>query len=394
MEQSVTVQTVFVNCSGSALCVIVPSMNLAIVADWLPTYGGAEHVVAALSELWPEAPILTTVASPESLPDSLRRADIRTSPLQYAYRLLGRHQWLLPWMPRAVEQMDVTGFSVVLSSSHAVAKGILPAGNSVHVCYCHTPMRYAWEMEEEYLKDFHIRGLLKKRVRSELKRIRRWDLTTAKRVDHFIANSSETQARIRRIYGRESVVIPPPVDDRFFQIPLQKHREQYFLALGRLVPYKRFDLLIELANRLKIPLKIVGKGSEESRLRSLAGQTVEFVGYAEEQNLPVLYSGASALFFPQIEDAGIVPMEAQACGTPIIALGQGGIVDIVTEGVTGILAEQQSVESFAHAVKKFQATSWDHEEIRKHARSFHIDVFKKRILEEVQRVVSQYGVSA
>ncbi len=392
MGQSVTVQTVFVNCSGSLLCVIVLSMNLAIVADWLPTYGGAEHVVAALSALWPDAPIFTTVASPESLPESLRRADIRTSPLQRVYCILGRHQWLLPWMPRTVEQMDFTGFSVVLSSSHAVAKGILPPGNSVHVCYCHTPMRYAWEMEEEYLKDFRIKGLLRRRVRSELKRIRRWDLTTARRVDHFIANSSETQARIRRIYGRDSVIIPPPVDDRFFQIPLAERRGEYFLALGRLVPYKRFDLLIDVANSLKLPLKIVGKGSEESRLRSIAGPTVDIVGYADERDLPMLYAGASALFSPQIEDAGIVPMEAQACGTPIIALAQGGIVDIVTDGVTGILAEKQSVESFVNAVKKFQTTPWDHAQIRERARNFHIDVFKNRMRNEVTLAYRRYVV--
>ncbi|MBP7113970.1 MAG: glycosyltransferase [Candidatus Peribacteraceae bacterium] len=368
-------------------------MRLAIAADWLPTYGGAEHVVAALSALWPEAPILTTVASRASLPDSLQKADIRVSPLQRMYRLIGRHQVLLPWMPQAVENMNVSGYDVVLSSSHAVGKGVIPPGNAVHVCYCHTPMRYAWEMEAEYLKDFRIRGYLKKKVRAELKRIRRWDLTTAKRVDHFIANSSETQARIKRIYGRESVVVPPPVDAVFFDSPLPTTREGYFLAIGRLVPYKKFDLLIELANTLKLPLKIAGQGSEEARLRALAGPTVEFLGYVGEEALPSLYSNAAALFFPQVEDAGIVPMEAQACGTPVIAFGQGGIVDVVTDS-TGILAISQTVESFSEAVQKFQTTAWNHEAIREHARAFHIDVFKERIRKEVELAYRQFVMKA
>lgn len=369
-------------------------MKLAIAADWLPTYGGAEHVVAALSALWPDAPISTTVARKDALPLELRNADIRVSPLQKAYRFLGRHQFLLPWMPRTMENMDFHGYDVVLSSSHAVGKGIIPPGDSVHICYCHTPMRYAWEMEAQYLKDFRVKGYMKKRIRAELKRLRRWDLTTARRVDHFIANSSETQARIKRIYGRESVVIPPPVDDRFFQSPLITKREGYFLAIGRLVPYKRFDLLIELANTLKIPLKIAGKGSDEDRLKAMAGPTVEFLGFADEQNLPALYGNATALFFPQVEDAGIVPMEAQACGTPVIAFGQGGILDVVTPESTGILASAQSVAAFTEAMNKFHTVSWNYLAIREHARKFHIDAFKQKISSEVQRAYAQFASRA
>lgn len=392
METSLVPGDDFGNCSGFALCVIVTEMKLAIVADWLPTYGGAEHVVAALSGVWPKAPIFTTVAARTSLPDALQRADIRVSPLQKIYQLLKRHQILLPWMPQVVENIDLAGYNVVLSSSHAVGKGIIPPSDSVHICYCHTPMRYAWEMEEEYLKDFHIRGFLKKFVRAELKRIRRWDLTTAKRVDHFIANSSETQARIKRIYGRDSVVIPPPVDARFFDLPLSDARGGYFLAIGRLVPYKRFDLLIELANALKLPLKIAGKGDDESRLKKLAGPTVEFVGYVGEEDLPSLYKKADALFFPQVEDAGIVPMEAQACGTPIIGFAAGGILDVVLPAVTGVLAKAQTVESFTEAVQQFQSLTWNHEAIRAHARQFHIDVFKDRIRGEVERAYRRYTV--
>ena len=368
------------------------TMKLAIAADWLPTYGGAEHVVAALSMLWPRAPIFTTIASPNSLPQSLRQADIRVSSLQKAYRLLGRHQWLLPWMPRAVEMIDCAGYDIVLSSSHAVGKGVIPPGNAVHICYCHTPMRYAWEMENEYLKDFKIKGYLRKRVRAELKRIRRWDLTTARRVDHFIANSSETQARIQRIYGRDSIVIPPPVDAVFFDVPLLKQRTGYFLSIGRLVPYKRFDLLIELANTLKFPLKIAGTGSDASRLKAMAGPTVEFLGYVNEESLPALYGNAAALLFPQVEDAGIVPMEAQASGTPVIAYGKGGILDVVISGTTGILTNAQTVTALTEAIHTFQSTTWDHEAIRTHAGKFHIDVFTEKIRDEVKKAYERFHI--
>lgn len=364
-------------------------MKTTIVADWLPTYGGAEHVISALSSLWPEAVIHTTVARKEKLDTRLRAADIRTEPLlQAMFRFLGRHQLLIGWMPRSIERIDLSGTDVVISSSHAVGKGVIPPATAVHICYCHTPMRYAWEMEAEYLADFRIRWPLKKPVKNLLKYLRRWDLSTAKRVDHFIANSTETQARIRRIYGRESVVIPPPVDARFFECPPSRGGS-YFLALGRMVPYKKFDLLITLANRLKLPLKIGGTGDEFARLKAMAGPTVELLGYVSDADLPALYGGAKAFFSPQVEDAGIVPMEAQAMGVPVVAYGKGGVLDVVRDGVTGVFASEQTVDSFADALKRFDALTFDHDAIREHARSFHIDAFKRRIQEEVASAVKR-----
>lgn len=361
-------------------------MKTTIVADWLPTYGGAEHVISALSSLWPDAVIHTTVARKEKLDARLQAADIRVQPfLQNMFRFLGRHQLLIGWMPQCVERIDLTGTDVVISSSHAVGKGVIPPATAVHVCYCHTPMRYAWEMETEYLNDFKIRWPLRKPVQRLLKYLRRWDLSTAKRVDHFIANSTETQARIRRIYGRESIVIPPPVDAHFFDHPLSANRGSYFLALGRMVPYKKFDLLITLANHLKLPLKIGGTGDEFARLKAMAGPTVEFLGYVPDNDLPALYGGATALFSPQMEDAGIVPMEAQAMGVPVVAYGKGGVLDVVKEGVTGVFAFEQTVDSFADAIKRFDALKFDRAAIRQHARAFHIDTFTSRIRTEVDR---------
>ncbi len=365
-------------------------MRLALVADWLPTFGGAEHVIAALHRMWPDSPLFTTVYNKKKLP-ALAKADVRTVPrLQWLYGILGRHQFLLPLLPRAVEDIDLSGYDVVFSSSHAVGKGVVPPSGAVHVCYCHTPMRYAWEMEAEYLKDFRMRGWLKKKVQQQLKRLRRWDLSTARRVDVFIANSTETQSRIARIYGRDSVVIPPPVDDRFFQTPLGA-QGGYYLALGRLVPYKRFDLLIDLANALKINLVIGGTGHEEARLRAMAGPTVRFKGFVPDADLPRLYADAKAVLFPQVEDAGIVPLEAQASGAPVIAFGKGGVLDVVENGRTGVLATAQTVESFSTAVLECEAKSWDRAAIRESARKFSQQKFSERIEAAVADAVKRFG---
>ncbi|MEQ1849614.1 MAG: glycosyltransferase [Candidatus Peribacteraceae bacterium] len=358
-------------------------MRIAIVADWLTTYGGAEHVLEQLYALWPKAPFFTTVARPANV-GPLSTADIRTTSLQHLYRLTKNHQMLLPLMPRAIESIDLSGFDVVLSSSHAVAKGVIVPPTARHICYCHTPMRYAWEMEEEYLRDFNIRWPLKKPIKKMLGKIRRWDLATTQRVDHFISNSSETQRRIKNIYGRDSVVVPPPVSERFFSYDRAKNGAlEYYLALGRMVPYKRFDLLIELANKLRLPLKIGGVGSEFAALKKMAGPTVEFLGFVSDDDLPSLYAGAKALLFPQYEDAGIVPMEAMACGTPVIAYGKGGVTDVIEDAVTGILVPDQSVEAFETALKRFESMQFNSESVRAAVMKFHEKEFQKKILAAV-----------
>ncbi len=370
-------------------------MTIALVADWLPTFAGAEHVVATLSRIWPDAPLFTTIASRGRL-GPLDKADIRTSPLQALYRLIRRHQVLLPLMPRYIEEIDVRGFDVIISSSHAVGKGIVPPSGAVHVCYCHTPMRYAWEMENEYLQDFGVREPLKSMVRTQLKQLRRWDLSTAKRVDLFIANSIETQERIKRIYGRESLVISPPVDDRFFlvssdpksKVPSPNH---YFLALGRLVPYKRFDLLIRLANQLHLPLWIGGQGRELQRLKRMAGPTVRFLGFVPDDQLPALYAGAQALLFPQIEDAGIAPLEAMVSGTPVIALGKGGALDVIEDGVSGLLVPKQTVEAFAAAITRWRTIDWDRPRIREHARRFSESEFRRQMMNAVEDACATFA---
>jgi glycosyltransferase involved in cell wall biosynthesis len=376
-------------------------MKIVLTADWLVTYGGAEHVLAEFNALFPSAPFFTTVAKLKAM-GPLSKADIRTTYLQRLYALIHNHQVLLPFMPRAMESIDLTGYDVVLSSSHAVGKGIIPPPSVFHVCYCHTPMRYAWEMEDEYLNDFGVPGILRPMVKRQLARLRRWDLTTAKRVDMFIANSTTTQERIKRIYKRESVVIAPPVDERFLREARDEKQEplasdlsslisrSYFLAVGRLVPYKRFDLLIEVANELQLPLKISGRGQDEARLKAMAGPTVEFLGHTADDALPGLYANAQALLFPQYEDAGIVLLEAQACGTPVIAFKAGGAMDAMADGTTGIFFGEQTVESVRSAVERFRGMSWDREAIRSHASKFSQDIFRKKMKAEIENAYSSF----
>lgn len=365
-------------------------MRLALVADWLTTFGGAEHAIAEFRANWPEAPLFTTVKNTERI--GALGNNLSSTKLQTLYRLLGRHEPLLPFFPRAIESIDLTGFDVVLSSSHAIGKGVIPPATAVHVCYCHTPMRYAWEMEQQYLKDFHVPNVLIKRVRRLLSWLRRWDLSTAKRVDLFIANSTETQRRIERVYGRESIVLPPPVSERLFDTPLKSAAERKgFLAVGRLVPYKRVDLLIDWANATKSPLRIAGRGSEEARLKKRAGPTVEFLGHVSEADLPNLYASAKALLFAPHEDAGIVPMEAQACGTPVIAYGKGGVLDTVRDSETGVLFEEQTVPSIQEAVARFERMTFDPLVIREHAKKFSAATFRKKMEQIVNDAWKKFG---
>ena len=355
-------------------------MKLALIADWLTTMGGAEHVIADICRVWPNAPLYTTVSNPKKL-GPLAEKEIHTTSLQRWYKLLKHHQLLLPWMPAAIEKIDLTGYDVILSSSHAVAKGIVPPATAVHICYCHTPMRYAWEMEDDYLADYRVPRVCWKIVREQLRKLRRWDLTTAQRVDLFIANSCTVQERIERTYNRESIVLHPPVSDHYYDHPLAdpQSSNEYFLALGRLIPYKRFDLLIEAANAYGFHLKIAGKGQEEARLKAIAGPTVEFLGFVPDEELPDLYAQASAFLFPQFEDAGVVPVEAQACGTPVIAYGKGGALDTVKEGISGVFFAEQTVEALGEAINRFRQITFDQEAIRHHATQFSSARFREAI---------------
>ena len=358
-------------------------MKLAIVADWLPVYAGAEHVIAQMHDLWPKAPIFTSVVDRSNI-GPLASADIRTTSLQKWFKLSGNHQWMLPWMPRAIESIDLRGYDIIVSSSHAIGKGIVPPSTARHICYCHTPMRYAWEMEDEYLDDFNVPQCLRRTIKQKLKQIRKWDLTSAQRVDQFIANSVTVQERIKRVYNRDSIVMHPPVSDRFFESPITDHRSRnYYLTVGRHVPYKRTDLLIKAANELQIPLKVAGSGKDSAKLKAIAGPTVEILGFVPDEQLPELYANAKAFLFAPFEDAGVVPLEAQACGTPVIAYGKGGVLDTVVDGETGVYFGEQTVDAVTDAIKQFEKMIFDTELIREHAKKFSAQRFQEKILEVI-----------
>jgi len=352
-------------------------MKIAIVADWLTNYGGAESVVSAFHDLFPEAPIYTTLYKPKAMRELGDLKNIHTSWLQKIPFV--KHQWLLAQMPVAVEQFDLDEFDVVLSSCHSVAKGIITKPETLHISYCHTPMRYAWESWDLETRIKKFPRILHPYIRNQIKKIREWDYCAAQRVDEYLANSTYTQNQIRKYYKRFSEVIYPPVNTHVFR-PVAHPKNDYYLAVGRLIPYKKFDMIVEVFNALKKPLKIVGIGPDYKKLRSMAGPTIELLGEVRSEELSDLYANSKALVFPQVEDAGIVPLEAMASGRPVIALGHGGSLDSMKEGVTGIFFKEQTIKDLTEAIGEFEKMEFDPEAIRTHAEQFDTEKFKTKIL--------------
>jgi glycosyltransferase involved in cell wall biosynthesis len=348
--------------------------------------GGSEKVVLQLLELFPEADIYTTVYDPEPWPDAIRKARVHTSfldRLPAADRLYPR---LLPFMNAAFESFDLRGYDLVLSSNHACAKNVITAPGTLHVCYCHTPMRYAWDPgffagEELGLVERALLPLL-------VGRLRRQDATASARPDAYIANSRHVAARIRKYYRRDSTVIHPPVDiERFLGAP--RRHDGYYLFLGRLVPYKRADLAVAACARLDRPLKVVGSGRGGESLAELAGPQTELLGWVEDDALGEIVAGARALLFPGEEDFGMVPVEVQAAGVPVIAYGRGGAADSVVDGVTGILYEKPGVDSLCAAIERSEATSFDEEELRRGVAKFSPERFRNGISEVLMMLAAE-----
>ncbi len=352
-------------------------MKTAIIADWLTNYAGAENVISAFYRLYPESKIFTTLFNAEKMKD-LAGADVETSYIQKIPGAKNHHPWFLSLMPLAVESFDLSKYNVVLSSSHSIAKGVITKPETMHVCYCHTPMRYAWDDFHKYIRESNFPWLIKKMIPKQISKIRLWDRLSADRVDYFIANSSYVAQRIKKYYQRNAEVIYPPVDTERFHA-VENPAEDYYLAVGRLIPYKKFDLLVETFNQNGKKLKIAGTGSEMKKLKAIAKDNVEFLGFVPDEELKKLYANCKAFLFPQIEDAGIAPLEAMASGRPVIALKAGGVVDVLREGKTGVFFKEQSVESLDEAVSKFEKQKFDSAQIRKHALKFSTQEFQKKI---------------
>jgi len=363
-------------------------MNLALVHDWVITIGGAEHCLEVFHELWPEAPLYTLVYQEESVRRlGFHPGQVRASFLQRFPRAQRWYRKYLPFYPLAVESFDLSGYEVILSSSHAAAKGALVRSDQFHVCYCHTPVRYAWDLTYRYLKESGLdRGLKGLIARSILHYVRSWDTLTANRVDHFIANSHYTARRIWRAYRREATVIFPPVDVERFRV--REKKEDFFLFVSRLVPYKKADLVVAAFTELGLPLCVIGDGPQFEACRKMVGQNVEFLGYQHDATVADLMGRARALIFAAEEDFGIVLVEAQACGTPVIAYGKGGVCETVVaadgvnwEEATGLFFHEQTVDALAAAVRQFLA--WEGrfrcEVLRRNAERFGRERFKQEI---------------
>ncbi|MBI2463446.1 glycosyltransferase [Candidatus Peregrinibacteria bacterium] len=337
--------------------------------------------------MFPEAPIYTSLYRKEGM-EAFHDADIRTSFLQKIPGAVNHHQWYLMLLPYVFEQFNLDAYDIVISSSHACSKGIITKPTTLHVCYCHSPMRYVWDSWREYIDQYHFPSVLKPFIFWCLHDMRLWDRLAAQRVDKYMTNSEFVRGRIQKYYWSDAKVIYPPVDVDCFT-PSKKYfspsKEDYFLAVGRLVPYKRFDLLVDAFNISGLPLKICGTGSEMNRLKQCAKKNISFLGNVSDAELVILYSRCKAFLFPQCEDFGIAPLEAMSCGRPVIAYGKGGALETIVRNKTGIFFQEQTVESLLDALNRFSQMKFDATTIRKHALTFGPNHFEKAFLSALSR---------
>jgi glycosyltransferase involved in cell wall biosynthesis len=354
-------------------------VRAALVHDWLTGMRGGEKVLESMARIFPDAPIYTLVHHRGEVSAELERHEIRTSFIQ---RLPARsaYRWYLPLFPRAIESFDFTGYDLVFSSSHCAAKAVITPAETVHLCYCHTPMRYAWDQFDAYFSPQRNGRLKFALIRRIIGRLREWDRRTADRVHAFAANSDYVADRIRRYYGRDAEVIPPPVDtDRFS--PSGEPPGDYYLMVTALSPYKRIDMAIDAFNRMRRPLVVVGWGPERARLDGLAGPTVRLAGKVSDAELTELYRGCRGLILPGIEDAGIAPLEAMACGRPALVLAQGGAPEAVIDGETGVHIPEPTVDALIAAVDTAEGLSFNTGDIRAHAERYSTRRFEQRLRE-------------
>ncbi len=364
-------------------------MKVAITTDWLNSFGGAERVLIELHAMFPDAPVYTTVYDPSRLPAAMQGWDVRPSFLQGVPFARRRHQAFLPLMPLAFEQFDMSEYDLVLTTNSACAKGVITRPGTLNLCYCYTPCRYIWDLYHEYTRDRRSRAV----IAPVAHWLRMWDRLAADRVDHFVAISHEVASRIQRHYRRDAEVIYPPVDVERI-VPNGRAPDDFFLVVSRLVPYKRIDLAVEVANRLGFRLKVVGDGPERKRLEQLAGESVEFLGWRDDREIADLYARCRALLFPGMEDFGITPVEAQAAGRPVIAYGRGGATETVVDRVTGLWFEAQSIEALADAVCAFEHASFDPAVCRRNAERFDRREFRLRITQAIGKQLRLAGVSS
>lgn len=363
-------------------------MRVALVHDWLTGMRGGEKVLLSLARLFPEAPLYTLLHVKGSLAPELEARDIRTSFAQKLPAVARRYRWYLPLFPRAIESFDFSAYDLVLSSSHCVAKGAIPGPKTLHVSYCFTPMRYVWDRYDDYFGPGHMAAPLRWAIKPMAARLRAWDARTATRVHRFVADSAYVAERIRRYYGREAAVIHAPVDADFYT-PGAEPPGDYDLVVSALAPYKRVDLVLEAYRGTGRRVRIVGTGPEAARLRAQAPPEVEFLGYVDDAGLRELYRGCRSVIMPGVEDFGIVPLEAMACGRPAIVYGEGGGLETVVDGVTGLVFREPTPASLRAAVDSLGSARFDTLALRERAKAFSRKVFEDRLKAFLDEALSQ-----
>jgi glycosyltransferase involved in cell wall biosynthesis len=363
-------------------------MRVTLVHDHLLQQGGAERVLEAFGALWPQAPLYTLAIDTTQFPQFAHR-EVHTSFLNRIPFGKRFFRWMLPLMPTAIENYDLRNTDVVVSSVSALAKGIITHPHTIHICYCHTPTRYLWSETQEYLEELHAPRFIKRLLPPILSWLRTWDRLAAERVDVFIANSETVRRRIKKYYGKESVVIYPPFDVDLFTIS-NTPEKKYFLAGGRLVAYKRFDIIVDAFTKLGRPLIIFGTGPAENDLRKRAGKNITFVGRVSDEERARLFSEAIAFINPQEEDFGITAVESMASGRPVIAYGKGGALETVREGLTGTLFYEQSSEELMDTILHFSPDVFSPQKIRVFAETFSPKIFREQILTLVRDRYTQH----
>ena len=361
-------------------------MKKALINDWYYVNGGAEKVIHSLNSIWNDFDhyALIDFLNEDDRAFILNGKKVKTSFIQKLPTAKQNHRKFLQLFPIAIEQFDLSDYDLILSSSSAVAKGVKTRKNQLHICYCHSPMRYVWDLQEQYLHDAGLdKGLKGTYAKYVLNKIKKWDVANSKNVNFFIANSNYVAARIKRIYDRESTVIYPPVDVDFFQ--LEEQKQDYYFTASRLVTYKKVQLIVETFNELPhLKLIVAGNGPEFQKLKKLGKNNIEYVGFVDYEKLKNFMQKAKAFVFAAEEDFGIIPVEAQACGTPVIAFAKGGTLETVVENETGVFFEEQSTQKLKEAIYTFEKTEFNPKKIREHAIKFSKERFENQMKDFVE----------
>ncbi|MCB1080341.1 MAG: glycosyltransferase family 4 protein [Chlamydiia bacterium] len=351
-------------------------MKVALIHDWLTTVGGAEKVLESLAKTFP-SDLYTLVKDTKKLRGTpFEGMQVKTSFIQKLPRARKKYRSYLPFFPIAIEQFDLSGYDLVISSSHSIAKGVLTHADQMHICYCHTPMRYAWDLYQQYLRESELKSGVKGVVaKFFLHYLRMWDAHSSSRVNAYVANSNYVARRIKNLYQKEAQVLYPPVDVDYFN--LVEKKENYYVTASRFVPYKKIDLIVEaFGNMPDKKLVVIGEGPDYEKIKEKAKKNVELLGYQRDEVLRTHLQNAKGFVFAALEDFGILPVEAQACGTPVIAYGKGGALETVLQNRSGLFFPEQTVSSIIEAVQAFEEREFDPKLIRKHAENFREEHFR------------------